>query len=186
MSLVLALAMSTSAIQAPPEPPPASATRPVACVHDRLDRPYLSHLWQRVIGEGVDTADPLLVNFNSAVVACQQEHGWPRDMAALAGFYALARAHGDAMLQQNLSVQADRNLLARGVMDFAPAYFEILSRNGASDFSTEAKGEFRAFLERSQPDLLRRFDYEDLWAAAMPRLVAEAMHVRFAMFRDLG
>jgi hypothetical protein len=183
MSLFLAFAAAAATAQ--PASPPAQP-RPIACLYDRLDRAYLGGLWKRVIEIGIPNDDPSLANFDAAGLACQQQHGWPDKMVGLAGYYAMARAYADAMLQEKLAAQADRDLLVRMVQTFAPGHLDVLDRDGEGEFASAAKVEFRAFLTQADPELLRRIDYEDLWSAAMPRLVAEIFHAQFAFARDLG
>src|SRR5687768_13354001 len=127
MSLFLAILFAASAAQ----PPPAAARpRPVACLYDRLDHAYLADLWKRMGAGGIPNDDPILADLNAASLACQQLHGWPEQMVGLAGFYALARAHADAMLREKLPAQADRDLLVRAVQRFAPTHLDILERDG--------------------------------------------------------
>ena len=186
MSLLLALAAAASAPEPTPPPPPPATPRPVACLYDRLDHAYLDGLWTRVMGEGIPNEDPVLADFDAAGRACQQQHGWPQRMTVLAGFYALARARAEAMLQEKLPDQADRDLLVRRVLTFAPTHIDVLDRDGDGGFASAAKVEFRAYLAEADPDLLRRYDYDLLWSAAMPRLVAELFYAQFAFARDLG
>jgi hypothetical protein len=178
MSLFLALVFAASPVQ------PASP--PVACLYDRLDHAYLDDLWKRVMAKGVPNGDPILANFDAAGLACRQQHGWPERMVGLAGFYAMARAHAEAMLREKLPAQADRDLLVRRVLTFAPTHIDVLERDGEGGFGSAAKIEFRAYLAETDPDLLARYDYDLLWSAAMPRLVAELLYAQFAFARDLG
>ena len=183
MPLFLAFVFAASAAQPAPAPTPP---RPVACLYDRLDHAYLADLWKRMGASGIPNGDPILADLDAASLACQRQYGWPDKMVGLAGFYAMARAHADAMLPEKLPAEADREQLVRAILRFAPTHLDVLARDGEGGFASAAKVEFRAFLAEAEPDLLRRFDYEQLWSAAMPRLVAELMHAQFAFVRDLG
>jgi hypothetical protein len=167
---------------AQPAPPPPSRPRPVACVVDRLDHAYLSGLWLRMNDGGIPTGDAAAERLRAAVQACSEQWNWRERDRTYALYYALAWGHHQIVMAQRVPREEDQARLRRAMFAFAPARLDILERDAeGAPLGSGAKPEFRAFLEQTDPELLRRLDYETLWAAAQPLLIAQIMNAHFAL-----
>ena len=161
---------------------PAPPSRPVACVLERLDRAYLSGLWLRMSGPGIQPGEPESRDLEAAVTACSDQLQWRERDRTFATYYALAQGHFETLLPQRLPREEDRTQLVRALLDFVPAHLDVLERDpDGAPLGTAAKGEFRTFLAQANPELLRRSDYEILWAVAQPLLIAQIMKAHFAL-----
>jgi hypothetical protein len=161
---------------------PAQPSRPVACVLERLDRAYLSGLWLRMNGPGIEPGGPEARDLEAAVAGCSDQLNWRERDRTFATYYALAQGHFEMVAPQRLPREEDREQLTRAVFDFAPANLTVLERDpDGAPLGTAAKAEFQIFLGQANPELMRRSDYEILWAVAQPLLIAQIMKAHFAL-----